>query len=142
MGSASSKSEVTETYSRLARPRLLATSLHEPWSGSGVPTLRPNQTGKSTAHRSNSKHQNLASIQQQEHQARYQSLVPETNTETEDAVIHFHLNSLATMINQHSLNFYITSSALASREIGRAVIDEAIVRRIDGKSPFSPPLFY
>src|SRR6266568_4326771 len=55
--------------------------------------------------------------------AQRRSRVPVTIPETEDIAIHHGLKSLATMINQHSLNFYGANAHTTSREIGQIIVN-------------------
>ena len=70
--------------------------------------------------------------------AQRRSRVPGTIPETEDIAIHHGLKSLATMINQHSLNFYGANAHTTSREIGQMIVNEAILGDTDGTPPHTP----
>lgn len=70
--------------------------------------------------------------------AQLRSRVPGTIAETEDTAIHHSLERLATMINQHSLNFYGANAHTISREIGQMIVNEAILGDADGTPPYIP----
>ncbi|OCL10738.1 hypothetical protein AOQ84DRAFT_438143 [Glonium stellatum] len=147
MGCGSSKdkpTEGTELRPPTAQRRQGATSSHVPQSRLGPGTTTSQRapgatasrghTREGTARGSSSRQRDLSTAQRQERQQRRRSRIPDTIAETEDRVIHHGLNSLATMINQHCLNFYGANSAPTSRLIGRGIIDDAIVRGVDAKS--------
>ena len=108
--------------------------------GPGTTTATRTHTRRDTARSSHSRQPGLTTAQRRDRQTRRNSRVPGTIQETEDIVIHHDLGRLASNINQHSLNFYSANADSVSRIIGRSILDEAIMGRVDGTSPYTPQL--
>ena len=103
-------------------------------------TAARTHTRRDTARSSHSRQRDLTTAQRRDHRTRGSYRIPRTIQETEDKVIHHDLGRLASNINQHSLNFYSVNADSVSRIIGRSILDEAIMGRVDGTSPYTPRL--
>ena len=153
MGCGNSKqgAEEIELRPRTTENRQLRTSSQVPQSrrgetrfqqSSGATTATRTHTRRDTARSSHSRQRDLTTAQRRDHRTRSNYRVPRTIEETEDKVIHHDLGRLASNINQHSLNFYSANADLVSRIIGRSILDEVIIGRVDGTSLYAPPLLF
>ena len=155
MGCCCSKQEATGVASRGPE-----TSQPPPRTGQQRPAMTANQAAPVTRASVSSRHQDLSdrrpassrrqnpdrrpnssrrqNLDRRPTTAKRRSRVPGTIPETEDIAIHHGLKSLATMINQHSLNFYGADAHTASRDIGQMIVNEAILGDTDGTPPHIP----